>query len=56
MPLSIGAVTKLDSVMRIEFLGLTKAGLDDSDGERLASALSLPPRFAPPRAALEKNG
>ena len=44
LPLSMGAVIKLVRTWRIEFLGLTKTGLSDIDGERLASALAASPR------------
>ena len=37
LPLSMGAVIKLVSTLRIELLGLTKTGLSDIDGELLAS-------------------
>ena len=43
-PLSMGAVIKLVSTRRIEFLSLPKTGLSDIDGERLASALAASPR------------
>ena len=47
LPLSMGAVIKLVRTRRIEFLGLTKTGLSDIDGERLASAVAASPRSDP---------
>lgn len=43
MPRSMSAIIQLVRARRILFLGLTKTGLDDSDGDRLATALLATP-------------
>ena len=48
MPKTLSAVAKLLRVRRIPFLGLTKTGLDDSDGGMIAAALE----DAPPRVSI----
>ena len=49
MPKALSAIAKLLRVRRIPFLGLTKTGLDDSDGGMIAAAL----QDAPPRVFME---
>lgn len=43
MPLTMSAIIQLVRARRIQFLGLTKTGLGDNEGDRLAAALLATP-------------